>query len=274
MQVVRAHGAEIPALGFGTWPMRGETCARIVSAGLKVGYRHIDTAQGYENEDAVGEGMRAAGIPREDIFIATKVHPDRTSESLLVASVEDSLRRLGTDYVDLLIPHWPNPKVPVAETIRALCDAKRRGLTRHIGLSNYTIALVEEAHSAATEPLVAAQVEYHPFLDQTKMLAELRRRGMAIIAYCPLALGRVADDPTIKSIATAHRKTAAQVALRWLLRQDKVVAIPKTANTARLSENFEVFDFDLTGHETERIDALRRPGPHLVNEPAWVPVWD
>ena len=168
MQTVHAHGAAIPAIGFGTWPMRGEACARMVSEALKIGYRHIDTAQGYQNEADVGAGIAASGVPADDIFVTTKVTPERTSKALLVRSVEESLRKLRRDKVDLLLVHWPNPKIPVGETIAALCDAKRQGLARHIGLSNYTIALTEEALRVATEPLVASQIEYHPLVDQTQ----------------------------------------------------------------------------------------------------------
>jgi diketogulonate reductase-like aldo/keto reductase len=273
MMTVKAHGAEIPAIGFGTWPMRGETCAKIVTEALRIGYRHIDTAQGYSNEAEVGAGLKASGIDPAKVFITTKVHPERTSEAELVRSVEESLRKLGKDQVDLLLPHWPNPRIPVAETIRALCDAKRRGLTRSIGLSNYTIALTGEALRLATEPIAAAQFEYHPLVDQTKLLTALRGHGLAIIAYCPIALGRVVGNPSIEAIARAHGKTAAQVSLRWLIQQGDVVAIPKSSKPERARENFGVFDFRLTDDEMAEIGKLGRP-EHLVNEPAWVPAWD
>ena len=273
MLTVHAQGAEIPAIGFGTWPMRGETCAGMVTEALKIGYRHIDTAQGYQNEADVGAGIAASGIAPADIFVTTKVHPERTSEALLVKSVEESLTKLGKDQVDLLLPHWPNPRIPVAETIRALCEAKRRGLTRHIGLSNYTIVLTEEALRAATEPLVAAQIEYHPLVDQTKILAALRRLGLAVIAYCPIALGRVVGNPVIEAIAAAHGKSAAQVILRWLIQQGDVMAIPKSSRPERARENFAVFDFELSDAEMAKIATLKRR-EHLINEPSWVPVWD
>jgi diketogulonate reductase-like aldo/keto reductase len=273
MLMVKAHGAEIPAIGFGTWPMRDETCARMVTEALRIGYRHIDTAQGYSNESDVGAGLKASGVRPEDVFITTKVHPERTSEAELVKSVEESLRKLGKDQVDLLLPHWPNPRIPVAETIRALCDAKRRGLTRHIGLSNHTIAMTEEALRAATEPIVAAQFEYHPLVDQKKLLAVLRSHGLAIIAYSPIALGRVVGNPVIEAIARAHKKTAAQVSLRWLIQQGDVVAIPKSSKPERARENFGVFDFALRDAEMAEIGTLGRK-EHLVNEPAWVRAWD
>jgi 2,5-diketo-D-gluconate reductase B len=273
LDTVRAHGAAIPAIGFGTWPMRGPHCARMVVEALRIGYRHIDTAQGYDNESDVGEGIAASGVDPRDVFITTKVHPDRTSAKLLIASVEESLRKLRRDHVDLLLPHWPNPRIPVEETVDALCEAKRRGLTRHIGLSNHTIALTEAALAAASEPIVAAQIEYHALLDQAKLLAVLRRNGLAIIAYCPIALGRVVGNPVIEAIAAAHGRTAARVALRWLIQQGDVVAIPKSGRPDRARENFSVFDFALTDAEMARIATLGRR-EHLVNEPAWVPAWD
>ncbi len=273
MLTVHTGGAEIPALGFGTWPMRGETCARMVAEALKIGYRHIDTAQGYQNEADVGAGLAESGIARDAIFITTKVRPDRTSAKLLGKSVEESLRKLRTDRVDLLLPHWPNPSIPVAETIAALCEVKRRGLTRHIGLSNYTIALADEALRVATEPLVADQIEYHPLVDQTKLLAFLRGRGLATIAYSPIALGRVVGNPVIEAIAAVHGKSAVQVTLRWLIQQGDIVAIPKSSRPDRARENFDVFDFSLSDEEMTRIGGLKRPH-HLINEPSWVPAWD
>jgi 2,5-diketo-D-gluconate reductase B len=273
MQTVNAHGAAIPAIGFGTWPMRGETCARMVSEALRIGYRHIDTAQGYQNESDVGAGIAASGVSADDIFVTTKVTPERTSKALLVRSVEESLRKLRRDRVDLLLVHWPNPKIPVGETIAALCEAKRQGLARHIGLSNYTIALTEAALRVATEPLVASQIEYHPLVDQTKILATLRRHGLAIIAYCPIALGRVVGNPVIEAIAKAHGRTATQVTLRWLIQQGDVVAIPKSSKPARARENFGVFDFALSEVEMAEIATQRRP-EHLVNDHALVPAWD
>lgn len=273
MLTVDAGGARIPAIGFGTWPMRGEACARMVAEALRIGYRHIDTAQGYRNEADVGAGIAASGVAPGDIFVTTKVTPERTTKALLVKSVEESLRQLRRDQVDLLLVHWPNPRIPVEETIAALCEAKRQGLARNIGISNYTIALTEAALRVAIEPLVASQIEYHPLVDQTKILATLRRHGLAIIAYCPIALGRVVGNPVIEAIARAHGRTAAQVALRWLIQQGDVVAIPKSAKPERARENFGVFDFALSDAEMAGIAALKRP-EHLVNDRSLVPAWD
>jgi diketogulonate reductase-like aldo/keto reductase len=267
-------GAAIPRLGLGTWRLRGEACERIVAAALRLGYAHVDTAQGYENEDAVGSGLAASGVDRDRVFITTKVRPDRMGDGDLQRSVEESLRKLGVAEVDLLLLHWPNPAIPVAESIRALNGVKRSGLARHIGLSNFTSTLLAEAWRLTREPLVAEQIEYHPYLDQRLMRAALRERGMALIAYCPIALGKVVGDPAIEAIAAAHGRTAAQVTLRWLVQQEGVAAIPRTSRVERLVENLSVFDFTLGDDEMARMSALARPRSRLVNEPHWVARWD
>lgn len=266
--------ARIPALGCGTWQLRGELCARVVAAALRLGFRHVDTAQGYGNEAAVGEGMRQSGVPREAVLVTTKVRPELISDGPLQSSVEESLTRLRIDRIDLLLLHWPNPAIPLAESLRALADAKRRGLTHHIGVSNFTVAKLAEAMRLSPEPIVTNQVEYHPYLDQTEVLAANRHHGLATTAYCPIALGRVVGDPVLDAIGAAHTKTAVQVALRWLIQQGDVVAIPRTSRVERLKENLAVFDFQLTEAEMDRISLLRRPDGHLVNEPDWVPRWD
>jgi 2,5-diketo-D-gluconate reductase B len=272
--VIEKAGARIPRIGLGTWQLRGETCIEIVREALARGYRHIDTAQGYANEAEVGRGLAESGVPRERVFITTKVRPDYMRPGDLERSVEQSLKKLGVDSVDLLLLHWPNPDIPLRDTIPAFNAVKRDGLTRHIGLSNFTIALLDEASRLTSEPFLAEQIEFHPYLDQKKMRAELKARGMTLIAYCPIALGRVADDPVIATIAAGHGRTPAQVTLRWLTQQDDVVAIPKTSKIDRLVENISVFDFELTRDEMARMSALTQPGSRLVNEPQWVPHWD
>jgi diketogulonate reductase-like aldo/keto reductase len=274
MWMVNANGAEIPVLGFGTWPLRGDECRQVVASGLGLGYRHVDTAQGYQNEREVGDGIKDSGVPREAIFITTKVRPEQQGAGDLQTSVEESLRKLGVDRVDLTLIHWPNPTIPVKEAILALCDARRRGLTRHIGVSNFTLAHLEQAIAAATEPLVTDQIEYHPFLDQTKVMAALRRNGMATTAYCPIARGHVSGDAVLEEIGATHGKSAVQVSLRWLIQQKDVVVIPKSSKAERLKECLDIFDFNLSGADMARIDALRARGLRLVHEPAWVPVWD
>lgn len=271
---VSVRGVRIPAVGLGTWDLRGETCSRIVAEALRIGYRHIDTAQGYDNETQVGEGLRASGVARAEVFITTKIRPQRISDREMQRSMEESLERLGVDQVNLALIHWPNPKIPLAETMRALADVKRRGLARNLGVSNFTVKMLDEAIRLSSEPLIVNQFEYHPYLDQGALLAAVRRHGLAITAYCPLALGKVAGDTAIKAIAARHERTAAQVTLRWLVQQGDVIAIPRTSKVERLLENLAVFDFELSSDDMQAMSRMTRPNSRLINEPAWVPVWD
>jgi diketogulonate reductase-like aldo/keto reductase len=189
-------------------------------------------------------------------------------------SVEESLRKLGTSQIDLLLIHWPNPATPLEEMIGALNEVRRAGMTRAIGLSNFTASLLERAAELTEVPFAAEQIEYHPYLDQRIMLDALRRHRMGIMAFCPIALGKVVSDPVIGAIAEAIDRTPVQVALRWLIQQDGVIAIPRTSKPERLVENIGVFDFELSDEEMDRLSGLARPDPRLVNEPKWVPEWD
>src|SRR6266571_8530257 len=197
MPVVEAHGARIPLIGLGTWDLRGRTCTRIVEQAFRLGYRHIDTAQAYDNEREVGEGYRASGIKRDGAFITTKVWPSHFAPRELERSVKESLVKLRLSEVDLLLLHWPNPQVPLSETMGALCKVKKAGFARHIGISNFTVALIEEAVKLATEPLVTNQIEFHPYLDQSKVVAACRQHGLSVTAYSPIARGRTADDDVL-----------------------------------------------------------------------------
>jgi diketogulonate reductase-like aldo/keto reductase len=227
IDAVSSNGAEIPAIGFGTWDLRGRTCEACVDCALGTGYRHVDTAAMYDNERDVGRAIRASSVPREEIFLTTKVWPDCAGDGALQRSVEVSLKRLGLGHADLVLIHWPSPHTPVAETMRALCDVKARGLARHIGVSNFTAPLLDEAVACSDEPIVTNQVEYHPFLDQLAVLEACRRHGVSLTAYSPLAKGSVFDDAVLSEIGRAHGKSAGQVALRWLIQQDSVIAIPR-----------------------------------------------
>jgi len=272
MQFVEANGARIPAIGLGTWELRGRLCARVVEQAIRLGYRHIDTAQIYENEREVGEGIHAARIPRDEMFVTTKVWTTHFAPHNLERSVKESLTRLRLREVDLLLLHWPNPQVPLAETLGALAHAKRMGLTRHIGVSNFTVALIEQAMAVCSEPLVCDQVEYHPYLDQAKVRAACDDNGLALVAYSPIAKGRVRGDAALAAIGRAHGKSAAQVCLRWLLQQG-AVAIPRTSKVERLSENIEVFDFALTEDDMAAISALAGPQGRLTDY-GFAPKWD
>jgi diketogulonate reductase-like aldo/keto reductase len=269
-----AHGAHIPALGFGTSPMTGAVAADEVATALRCGYRHIDTARKYGSERAVGEAMRAAGVPRDEIFLVTKVSHENLRADEFARSVDESLAALKADYVDLLMVHWPNPKIPLAETMPALAKAKRQGQARHIGVANFNTALLEQAIKLCPEPLVALQAEYHPFLDQSKLLAAVRRHGLVFIAYCPLGRGRLFGDPVLSDIAGKRGRSVAQIALRWLLQQN-VAAIPFSSKPQRIADNFNVFDFTLSDDEMKRIAALKRADGRVANPAGRVPGgWD
>ena len=272
MQFIEANGARIPAIGLGTWELRGRTCARLVEQALKLGYRHIDTAQIYENESEVGEGLRASGINRDDVFLTTKVWTTHFAPNDLERSTRESLARLRVAHVDLLLLHWPNPRIPLRETLGALAHVKKLGMARHIGVSNFTVALIEEAVAACPEPLVCDQVEYHPYLDQAKVLDACARNGMALVAYSPIAKGRIKNDKALAQIGDAYNKTAAQVCLRWLLQQN-VAAIPRTSKIERLSENIEIFDFELSGGHMDRISAMASAKGRLTDF-GFAPKWD
>src|SRR6202163_3734763 len=200
MQLVEANGAKIPAIGLGPSALRGRNCAALVEQAIKLAYRHIDTAQVYENEREVGEGLRTSGVRRDDVFVTTKVWTTHFAPNDLERSTKESLAKLRLSEVDLLLLHWPNPQVPLSETLGALAHVKKLGMARHIGGSNFTVALIEEAVAICPEPLACDQVEYHPYLDQTKVLDACARHGMVVVAYSPIARGRIKDDETLAQI--------------------------------------------------------------------------
>jgi 2,5-diketo-D-gluconate reductase B len=266
-----AHGAEIPAIGFGTSSL-GD-CGEIVATALKLGYRHIDTAWKYGTERGVGAGIRASGVPRGEIFLTTKVSHEYLRRDDFARSVDESLANLGVDFVVLLV-HWPNPEIPLAEPIAALAQAKRAGLARHVGVANFNIALLDEAIRLCPEPLVTLQAEYHAHLDQTKLTQACRERGMIFTAYCPLGRGRLLRDGVLADIAARKGRPLAQIALRWLIQQGNIVAIPRSSNAKRMAENLAVFDFTLSADEMARIAALKRPDGRIANPVGRVPPWD
>ena len=269
-----SHGCAIPAIGFGTGAMTGGMSVDAVAAALAAGYRHIDTARKYGTEREVGEAMRSSGIPRQDIFLTTKVSHENLRPANFARSVDESLKALQVDYVDLLLVHWPNPQIDVAAYMPALAKAKRDGLARHIGVANFTTTLLDQAIKLCPEPLVVLQVEYHPYLDQSKLLAAVRRHGLVFIAYCPLGRGRLFTDPVLAEIAKARGRSVAQVALRWLLQQD-VASIPFSSKPERIADNFNVFDFTLSDEEMKCISMLKRADGRVANPVGRVPGgWD
>jgi 2,5-diketo-D-gluconate reductase B len=265
------QGVPVPKLGFGTWLLEGDDCERGVRFALdEAGYRHVDTAKAYGNEDRVGRAMRASGVPREEVFLTTKVWTDAFRHDDLVASAETSLRDLRTDRIDLLLLHWPNPDVPLGEPLGAMVALREQGKIANLGLSNFPTRLVEEAMRHA--PVFCNQVEYHPYLGQPQLLRQARRHDLLLTAYSPFAHGRLLDDPVLREIGEAHGRTAGQVALRWLLDQPQVAAIPKATSPERIRENAGVFDFALSDEERNRIAQLERG--ERTADPSFAPEWD
>jgi diketogulonate reductase-like aldo/keto reductase len=273
MKLVTVAGVEIPALGFGTWQIEGAAARRMTETALNIGYRHIDTAAAYGNEREVGEAICGSGVSRDEIHVTTKVWNDAHRNGAFQSAAEASLRRLGLDHVDLLLIHWPVPEVPLAETLGALNDTLERGLTRAIGVSNFTVDLIVEATRLSKAPLATNQIEYHPYLNQQKILEAARSHAMTVTAYSPLAHGRVLKDPVLEEIAANHGRTVSQVVLRWLMQQADVIAVPKTASPERARENFEAQGFDLSDHDMARIFDLAREDGRVI-DPPFAPVWD
>src|SRR5471030_630502 len=271
MQDVEAKGFHIPIVGLGTWALRGRECARLVEQAIRVGYRHIDTAQMYDNEREVGEGVRASGL-RAEVMVTTKIQPTLLAPRDVERSVKESLAQLRLDVIDLLLIHWPNPRVPLAETLGAMAKMKREGYAKQIGVSNFTVALLYEANKVSKEPLVCNQIECHPFLDQDKVIAACRKAGMAVVAYSPIARGGAKGESVLERIGKAQRKTAAQVCLRWHTQQG-IVVIPRTSKVERLEENFALFDFELSDAEMKEIAGLGHRGGRIVDW-SWSPKWD
>src|SRR5215510_5101801 len=222
-----SHGANIPVIGFGTSQIGGG-CGEVVATALRAGYRHLDAARKYGTEEGVGDGIRAAKIPRAELFITTKVSHENLRAADFARSVEQSLKALRVSYVDLLLVHWPNAAIPLAETIGALTRAKHDGLARHLGVANFNIAMLDEAIRLCPEPLVTLQAEFHPYLDQSKVVAAVAERGMILTGYCPLGRGRLIDDPVVGGIARRRGKSVAQIALRWAIQHGSVAPIPRS----------------------------------------------
>jgi 2,5-diketo-D-gluconate reductase B len=272
MQTVEASGAKIPVLGLGTWQLNGDVGTNITKEALKLGYRHLDCALIYGNEKEVGEGLHASGVKREDVWVTTKVPHTELAPANLEKAVKQSLSNLRLSDVNLLLIHWPNPQIPLADTMGAMCEMKKKGFTRHIGISNFTVQLIEEAVKLSSEPIVTNQIEWHPYLDEEKVRAACAKHGISVTAYCPIARGRAVGDETLARIGKAHGKTAGQVSLRWLIQKGAIV-IPRTSKVERLTENMSIFDFALTPQEMAEVDALAKPAGRVVSV-GWAPSWD
>jgi diketogulonate reductase-like aldo/keto reductase len=266
-------GVSIPKLGIGTYTLQSEAGAAAVSGGLRAGHRHVDTAEAYDNEAAVGEGIRHSGVPRDEIFVTSKCWWANIGAGDLERACEASLKRLGIDRLDLYLIHWPNPAVPLADSLKALNAVRERGLARAVGVSNFPVALLEQAAALSSGPLAVNQVEYQPYLSQAKVLAALARHGMGLTAYSPIAKGRVMDDLVIRRVADAHGVSPVVATLAWLIGQDNVIAIPKSASADRLAEHLKAYDVTLSAEERAAIDGLARPDGRIIN-PSFAPAWD
>lgn len=272
MQYVDAHGAHIPQIGLGSMTLTGEAGTAAIKTALDVGYRHLDTAFSYGNEKENGEALRASGVKRDDVWITTKVRPNEAKADAFARSVDESLANLQIPQVDLLLIHWPSKDVPLAETIGALCKAKKDGKTRHIGVSNFTTALLDEAWKLTTEPLVCNQIECHPFINQDKVIAASKAKGMAVVAYVPIVRGKIPGSEALERIGKTHGKSVAQVSLRYLVELG-LIAIPRSSNPEHLKQNLDVFDFKLSAAEMAELKALNATNMRVVSPPH-APVWD
>jgi 2,5-diketo-D-gluconate reductase B len=277
MQYVDAHGARIPQIGLGTMTLKEDVCVQAVKAALDIGYTHLDTAAFYGNEKEVGEGLRASSVKREGVFITTKVRENNLLPENFNKSLDQSLTNLQLPSVDLLLIHWNNKDIPFSVSIAALCAAKKDGRAKHVGVANFTTRMLDEAWAVTTEPLVCNQIEMHPFINQDKVVAASKKHGMAVVAYCPIARGKVQGSQefgadALERIATAHGKSAAQVSLRYLV-QLGTVPIPRTATPAHLKANLDIFDFTLSDAEMAELKALNATNMRVVNPPH-APVWD
>jgi 2,5-diketo-D-gluconate reductase B len=270
MYYIEIGKTRIPKLGLGTWQLEGHAAREVVETAIELGYRHIDTAQAYHNEAEVGAAVMASDLRREDFFVTTKVDYSHLAHDQVLKSVDQSLERLGTGYVDLLLIHWPNESVPLRETLLAFEEIRREGRTRHIGVSNFPPGMLKEARELA--PILCEQVEYHVYLQQRNLQRYAQQNDLLLTAYCPLARGKVADDEVLREIGQPHAKSPQQVALRWLIQQPQVAAIPKSSSREHLASNIDIFDFSLTPDEMERIAQLDH-GERLI-DPDFAPAWN
>jgi 2,5-diketo-D-gluconate reductase B len=262
----------MPGIGFGTLGTVGDAGAALVEAALAEGYRYIDTSRFYGNEEAVGKALARSSVPRGDIWVTTKLlHPRTPPQPDLAFELNKSLRLLQTDYVDLLLIHWPNPEVSLEWALGEFAALRKQGKARTIGLSNFPTALLRQALEIVDD-LAANQVEYHPYLDQRPLLDLMRARGLVLIAHSPLARGAVLNDPVLQEIAKRRQLSVAQVVLRWLVQQERVVAIPGALNVGQLRENLKALEVTLTNDEMAAISALAR-GTRVV-DPPHSPAWD
>lgn len=264
----------LPQPGLGTYRLKEQAVIDSVTSALQLGYRHLDSAQMYENEAAVGKAIRQSGVARDELFVTTKIWWDKLEPEALTRAVEQSLENFGLEQLDLILIHWPSPgdEVPMADYIAALDAARARGLTRHIGVSNFTIAQIDQALGLpGGENIVTNQIEVHPFLANRKLVEHCQAKGLDVTAYMPLAVGKVMKDPVLERIANAHDASPAQVALAWIAARD-IIVIPSSTNPANQKSNLEAMKLRLSDAEIVQIDDLDR-GDRQAN-PSFAPQWD
>lgn len=272
MDMITSQGMHMPKLGLGTWPMKGEEGTRAILGALKLGYRHIDTAEMYANEEAVGAALAETDVPRADIHLTTKVWNEHLAPDALRRAFDASLAKLGTEYVDLYLIHWPSAEMDLPKALAAMMKLKDEGLARAIGVSNFTVALMRQAIEQIGAPIACNQIEYHVMLDQSKVLDYARGKGVAITAYCPLARGGLEQQAPLAAVAKKHNVTPEQVALKWLLDQDGVAAIPKASRPENQQANLDSLKITLDDADRAAIAKLPKDG-RIVN-PGSAPAWD
>ncbi|NPU09975.1 2,5-didehydrogluconate reductase DkgB [Bradyrhizobium sp. 83002] len=272
MNVIETQGIRLPKLGLGTFRMQGTVCREAVESALALGYRHIDTAEMYANEDAIGAALAAASVAREELHVTTKVWPENLAPDSIRRAFDTSLKKLRLDFVDLYLIHWPAKGMNLPAALDTLLKLKEERRTRAIGVANFTVALLKQAVEDIQAPLACNQVEYHVMLDQSKLMAYMKSRSIPLVAYCPLAQGRAAADETLASIGRKHDASAAQVALKWLLDQDGVAAIPKAGRKESQQANWDAMKLQLDDDDRAAIAAL--PKDRRFVNPGFAPDWD
>ena len=268
-------GLSIPSIGLGTWELRGQECKRVVREALELGYRHIDTAAMYENESEVGSGIVDSGVDRKEVFLTTKINTIEVNNEGIVDAFHKSLSDLKTDYVDLLLIHWPAFSTNLGDMLEIMYGIKESQKARAIGVSNFNSTLLNECARLGFEDIYCNQVEYHPFLSQEILLKKMNEMDVIPVAYCPICRGDVAKDSVIIELSEKYNKTPAQVTLKWLIQQQSV-AIPKTAKLERLKENIDIYDFEIDDQDMTRIHSLARDQrlvPNLESTALMYP-WD
>ncbi len=271
MQFKTARETDVPEIGMGTYKLYGKECKNVVLEAIDLGYRHIDTAQIYKNEAEIGNAIKQSGIDRDEFFVTTKLWHTNLDHDDVLQSVEDSLRELKMPYVDLLLIHWPNDQHSLFQTLEAMLSLRDQGKVLDIGVSNFTLNMVREVIEDLRIPILTNQIEYHPFLGQFDMLDYSYDGDFLVTAYSPLAQGEVMNNDELIEIGKEYGKTAAQIALRWLIEQENVIVIPKASSAERLKENLDIYDFELSDEHFEQIDHLDK-SRRLVN-PSFAPKW-